>query len=61
LDFEPKNPQVLEDQSQVLASTAEDQVDGIAHSFLPGLDVSGMRICAHRLRVSKYCIAYVKW
>jgi hypothetical protein len=60
LDFEPKNPQVLEDQSQVLASTAEDHIDGIAHFFLPGLDVSGMRICAHRFRVSKQRLAYVK-
>lgn len=29
-DFSAKNPQVSEDQSQILAGTAQDDIDGIA-------------------------------
>ena len=33
-DIEPKNPQVSEDQPQILAGTGQDHVDGITLSAL---------------------------
>ena len=29
-DFEPRNPQIVEDQSRVLPSTTKDHVDGVS-------------------------------